>query len=239
MKPRDLEILKSLEKFKCLTRDQIAAIHFNKNARPHISANQVLKRLRRDNYITANTDRSFQQYIYFNNPSPIKLDSQKLDHYLLMNQTIIDMMQYSPITEFHFETSIPDADFIPDINVKGWLDNDWFIECQNSLYTTKQLYSKLDRYKSYFDKGYWNNEKVLIIGKVNLKFDTDDYPFKVKQVRGIEDLSDVIKRFKEVKLQEFKEKVRGGNNSTVSNNNEVSRVVKSGGKKINFVPKSG
>ncbi|MDQ1003940.1 hypothetical protein QFZ28_004340 [Neobacillus niacini] len=208
MKPRDLDIIKSLQRFKALTRDQIAALHFSNNARPHISANQVLKRLRRDNHVIANTDRSFQQYIYFNNPSPIKTDSQKLDHYLLMNQTIIDMLKYSPISEFQFETSIPNADFIPDVYVKGWLDNDWFIECQNSLYTTKQLYSKLDRYKSYFDKGYWNNERVLIIGKVNLKFEPNDYPFKVKQVRGIEDLTDTIKRYKSVKLQEFKNKMK-------------------------------
>lgn len=53
MKKRDLEILKLLEKFKCLTRDQIAFLHFSTNARPHISANNVLKRLRRDGYILA------------------------------------------------------------------------------------------------------------------------------------------------------------------------------------------
>jgi hypothetical protein len=236
MKPRDLAILKSLEKFKCLTRDQIAALHFTENARPYISANQVLKRLRRDNYITANTDRSFQQYIYFNNPSPIKTDSQKIDHYLMMNQTIINMMTYCPIVEFHFETSLPDADFIPDIIVEKWLGNDWFIECQNSLYTTKQLYSKLDKYKSYFDKGYWNNERVLIIGKINLKFDPEDYPFKVKQVSSIHDLKDTIQRFKEVKLQEFKEMVREEHKTIVSNDNEVSKVLKNG---IKYIPKSG
>lgn len=227
MKHRDLAILKSLEKFKCLTRDQIAALHFSHNARPHVSANQVLKRLRRDNYITANTDCSFQQYIYFNNPSPIKTDSQKIDHYLLMNQTIIDMMKYSSITEFHIETSITNAEFIPDIHVKGWLDNDWFIECQNSLYTTKQLYSKLDRFKVYFEKGYWNNEKVLIIGKINLKFNPDDYHFKIKQVRGIEDLSDTIKSYKEIKLKEktVQSAVIPKINDFKSNNGEIRIVL--------------
>lgn len=215
MKPRDLDILKSLQKFKALTRDQIAALHFNKNARPHISANQVLKRLRRDNYILAQTDRSFQQYIYFNNPSSIKIDSQKLDHYLLMNQTIIDMLKYSPITDFQFESSIPEADFIPDIIVKGWLDNDWFIECQNSLYTLKQLYSKLDRYKSYYEKGYWHNEKMLIIGKVNLKFDPENYPFKIKQVRGIEDLKETIKSYKELKYKQIKNEIMNNSDSAL------------------------
>jgi hypothetical protein len=225
VKTRDLLIIKSLEKFKCLSRDQISALHFSKHARPHVSANQVLKRLRRDNYITANTDRSFQQYIYFNNPSPIKMDSQKLDHYLLMNQTIIDMMKYSPISEFQFEISVPDAEFIPDIHVRGWLDNDWFIECQNSLYTTKQLYQKLDRYKSYFEKGYGNSERVLIIGKVNLKFNHEDYPFKVKQVRDIEDLRETIQKYKEVKYRQFKEKMKIENASLKSNNGEIKFVL--------------
>ncbi|MEH7548236.1 replication-relaxation family protein [Neobacillus vireti] len=216
MRKRDLEILNSLDKFKCLTRDQIAALHFSKNARPYTSANNVLKRLRRDEYITANTDRSFQQYIYFPNPSPIKTDSQKIDHHLLINQTIIDMLKHSTINEFQLETKLnEDAEFIPDIYVKGWLDSDWFIECQNSLNIIKQLYSKLDKYKLYYDKGYWNNEKVLIIGKVNLKFDPEDYPFKVKQIKSIQDLNETIKRYKEIKYTQFKETVINKSDSSL------------------------
>ncbi|MED4229480.1 hypothetical protein [Neobacillus cucumis] len=48
MRKRDLEILNSLERYKCLTRDQIAALHFSDNAKPFSSAINVLKRLRRD-----------------------------------------------------------------------------------------------------------------------------------------------------------------------------------------------
>jgi hypothetical protein len=228
MRKRDFEILKSLEKFKCLTTSQIAALHFSNNANPKITANRVLKRLRLNQVITANTDRAFQEYIYFPSNSTIKKDSQKLDHYLLMNQTIIDMLIYSSIQEYHFETTIPDADFIPDIYVKGWLSNDWFIECQNSLYTTKQLYSKLDKYKKFHEKGYWNNERVMIIGKVNLKFDPDDYPFKVRQVRVINDLKDTILKLKEIKLQEFKtsQKVIIPNSQVIkSSNGEIKFVL--------------
>lgn len=208
MKKRDLDILSSLENFKCLTTSQISALHFSKNAYPIVSANKVLKRLRLSNYITANTDRSFQEYIYFIYPSPIKTDSQKIDHYLLINQTIIDMMSYSPIREFQIETGLSDVNIIPDIRVKGWLDNDWFIECQNSVYTTNQLYNKLDKYKELYDKGHWENQRVLIVGKVNLKFDPEEYPFKVKQVRNIKELNDSIKKFKEMKYQKFKEQYK-------------------------------
>lgn len=219
MRKRDLEILNSLEKFKCLTTSQIAALHFSKNANPIVSANRVLKRLRLSNHITANTDRSFHPYIYFLNPPPIKIDSQKIDHYLLINQTILDMMSYSPISELYVENGLSDSNIIPDLHVEGWLDNNWFIECQNSIYTTKQLYNKLDKYKDYHDKGYWNEERVLIVGKVNLKFDPNDYPFKVKQIKCMADLGEVIKKFKEMKYEQMK---------------KDSRIIKSQNGKISF-----
>jgi hypothetical protein len=50
----------------------------------------------------------------------------------------------------------------------------------------------------YYEKGYWNKERLLIIGIVYLKFDPDDYLFKVKQVRCIENLSKTMQRYKEV-----------------------------------------
>ncbi|MCP3738836.1 replication-relaxation family protein [Rossellomorea sp. BNER] len=211
MRKRDLEILKSLEKFKVLTRDQIAALHFNHNANPHINANRVLKRLRDTGYIQANTDRSFHQYIYFNNPSLIKTDSQKIEHYLMIAQTYVDMLKYSQVRQFHIETLIPDFKLIPDVFAQ-WLNKNWFIECQNSLYTSKQLYKKLDKYVQYYESEEWKNKSisetcfpnVLIIGKVNLKFKSDDYPFKVKQVREIEDLSKAIEEAKRVKYKQFK-----------------------------------
>ncbi|KYD04161.1 hypothetical protein B4102_3310 [Heyndrickxia sporothermodurans] len=198
MKKRDLDILNSLEKFKCLTRDQIAALHFSKNAYPHIAANNVLKRLRRDEYITANTDRSFQQYIYFLNPPQIKTDSQKIDHFLMIAQGYIDMMKFSPLNRYEIEPKIDYATFIPDVYCR-WLDNDWFLEFQNSVYTVKQLYAKLDKYLDYYKKGYWENERVLIIGKVNMKFNPEDYPFKIKQIKSINELEDTINRFKGIK----------------------------------------
>ena len=199
MRKRDLEILSSLEKFKCLTRDQIAALHFSNNARPYISANPVLKRLRRDGYITANTDRSFQQYIYFNNPSPIKTDSQKIDHFLMINQGYIDMTKYGKVNEYEIESKLADAEFISDVRA-NWMECNWFIEFQNSLYTTKQFYDKLNKYVDYYNRGYWNNERVLIVGKINLKFDPSDYPFKIKQISCIDDLKPDIDQLREARL---------------------------------------
>ncbi|MGD6896115.1 replication-relaxation family protein [Bacillus infantis] len=236
MKKRDLEILKSLEKFKVLSSGQIAEMHFKENAYPQVTANRVLKRLRNSQHVIANTDRSFQQYLYFVNPAPIKVSSQKIDHYLMIGQGFIDMQKYSNINNYQIEPKIENADFIPDVKA-SWLDNEWYIEFQNSLYSTKQLYEKLNRYVCYYNKGLWKNERVLIVGKINMKFNPDDYPFKVKQVHSIDDLRDTIKTFKEMKYSSFKGNVRQLTKTPVSFSNTVTEpVIKSqnGGIKFSF-----
>ncbi|MEN8702453.1 replication-relaxation family protein [Bacillus infantis] len=200
MRKRDLAILESLEKFKCLTRDQLAAMHFADNANPAVTANRVLKRLRMHQYITANTDRSFQQYTYFPNPPTIKIDSQKIDHYLMIAQGFIDMNRYAAVSDYKIEPKIDGGDFIPDATC-SWLDNSWFLEFQNSLYTTKQLYSKIDKYVDYYEKGYWGKERLLIIGKVNLKLDATAYPFKIRQVQSIKELEASIVEYKRMQLK--------------------------------------
>ncbi|WP_342541066.1 hypothetical protein MHI39_08315 [Heyndrickxia sp. FSL K6-6286] len=196
MKKRDLEIIQSLEKFKCLERDQIAALHFQKNKRPHVIANGVLRRLRMAGYIQANTDRAFQQYIYFPVPSSMKINSQKIDHYLMIAQGYIDLNRMSPVTNYDIEPKIKDADFIPDV-ICEWMGKKYFIEYQNSLYTAKQMHQKINKYIDYFNKGNWNDERLLIVGKINLKFDTEDYPIKIKQVKDINELKRLVEKVKE------------------------------------------
>jgi hypothetical protein len=215
MRKRDLDIIKSLGKFKCLTRSQLEALHFNKNANPTVTANRVLKRLRDSDNITANTDRSFQEYIYFNNPSTIKTNSQKIDHFLQIAQTYIDMKKYSPVKEFIIESKINNAAFIPDVYA-DWLNRRWFIECQNSIYTVKQLYSKLDKYRDYYESGYYEElvgernpfPNVLIIGKLNLSFNPSDYLFTVRQVKSISDLHTAIEGAKKKRYKEFKAEIK-------------------------------
>ncbi|MGE8079235.1 replication-relaxation family protein [Peribacillus loiseleuriae] len=228
MRKRDLEILKSLEKFKVLSRDQIASLHFSNNARPHISANNVLKRLRRDGYILANCDRSFEQYIYFINPSPIKIDSQKIDHHLMINQGYIDMQKYGKVNTFEIESKLENADFRSDA-MANWLGCNWFIEFQNSLYSIKQLYDKINKYVEYYNNCHWKDEKLLIVGKINMKFNPNDYPFKVKQIDCIDELKLDIQAMQEKRLMEFKGKVKGNNRTPVNGSNGVAMVLKSNG----------
>ncbi|MBW7649779.1 replication-relaxation family protein [Anoxybacillus sp. ST4] len=202
MRDRDKQILAALERFKCLTRDQIAQMFFNHTKKPHTNANFVLKRLRRDGYITARTDRVFQQYVYFPNPPEIKKNSQKVDHYLLIAQIYIDMMKYDTVKQYDIEPIVDD--FIPDAFAR-WKGSRWFIEAQNSLYTTKQLEQKLQKYLAWYESGEWrytqfvNDMKpifphVLIVGKVNKKLDTSEYPFRVAQVESIDAFMKMIQK---------------------------------------------
>lgn len=202
MRDRDKQILAALERFKCLSRDQIASMFFNHTKKPHTNANFVLKRLRRDGYITANTDKSFHQYIYFSNPPEIKKNSQKVDHYLLIAQIYIDMMKYDTVKQYDIEPIVDD--FIPDAFAR-WKGSRWFIEAQNSLYTTKQLEQKLKKYVDWYESGEWrytqfvNDLKpifphVLIVGKVNKKLDTSEYPFRVAQVESIDAFMKMIQK---------------------------------------------
>lgn len=196
MRKRDLDILASLDKFKVLTSNQLAVLHFSSNSNPTQSCNRVLKRLRTSGYIQANTDRAFHPYLYFLNPSPIKTNSQKIDHYLLIAQTYIDMKKYADVQQFLLERKLEHADFIPDAFV-DWLGKKWFVECQNSLYTTNQLYNKLDKYVRFYEKGYMDPfPNVLIIGKQNLLFKDKSYPFIVRQIQSMDDLKESIDKMK-------------------------------------------
>ncbi|MGG3210934.1 replication-relaxation family protein [Geobacillus stearothermophilus] len=194
MRERDKAIIETLEKFKCLTRDQIAQLFFRHTKKPHTNANFVLKRLRRDGYITARTDKAFQQYVYFPNPPSIKKNSQKVDHYLLIAQVYIDMMKYDTVKQYDIEPIVDD--FIPDAFAR-WKGSRWFIEAQNSLYTSKQLEQKLQKYVEWYKSDEWrkspfvNQNKpifphVLIVGKINKKLNASEYPFRVAQVESID-----------------------------------------------------
>ena len=199
MRKRDLDILASLEKFKVLDSKMIAELHFYNLANPIQTANRVLKRLRTDGYIVANTDNRFSPYLYFLNPSPIKIDSQKLDHYLLIANTFIDMNKYGKVSSFEVERKPEHAQFIPD-GFAEWLGKKWFIECQNSLYTANMLYKKIDKYVSFYEQGFLNPfPNVLIIGKQNLQFQSNDYPFKISCVKSIHDLKSSIEKAKQKK----------------------------------------
>lgn len=214
MRQRDLQILDSLDKFRCLTSSQIASLHFSNNANPKISCNRVLKRLTDTGYVTRNTNRSFQDYIYFLNPAPIKKDSQKIDHYLTIADGYLSCLSYGNVDRYDVEEKIIGTKFRADA-LCLWMDNYWFFEFQCSTYSAGDLHKKIGLYLDFYHSNEWKDllgistfPNVLIIGKTNLKFDPSEYPFKVTQIKSFADLELSIKAYQSRKLDRIRKEVK-------------------------------
>lgn len=145
---RDKQILYDLERFRCLSRDDIADLYFSHTKHPITQANLVLKRLRRDKYITASTER--RKYIYFPADKHIKKDSQKVNHFLAIADFYKQIRKIDEPKRFIVEPKYGGKGAVePDIFMI-WAGNPWLIEVQRTIYSEKQMKEKLDRYESYF-----------------------------------------------------------------------------------------
>ncbi|MGF9946105.1 replication-relaxation family protein [Priestia megaterium] len=153
LKSRDKKILEALELFRCMKRDQIKELFFKNLKNPITATNIVLKRLRRDGYIEAKT--SVQPYIYFLNPSTVKKESQKLNHYLSIVDFYIQLCEFQVPTEFQVEKRYGNSFMQPDIFME-WNKKLFFVEIQRSRYTTEIMDEKIQRYIDYFNYKGWN-----------------------------------------------------------------------------------
>lgn len=153
LKSRDKKILEALELFRCMKRDQIKELFFKDLKNPITATNIVLKRLRRDGYIEAKT--SVQPYIYFLNPSTVKKESQKLNHYLSIVDFYIQLCEFQVPTEFQVEKRYGNRFMQPDIFME-WNKKLFFVEIQRSRYTTEIMDEKIQRYIDYFNYKGWN-----------------------------------------------------------------------------------
>ncbi|MDZ3953398.1 replication-relaxation family protein [Bacillus thuringiensis] len=140
---RDRKILEALQLFRCMSRDQIATLYFRHVKNPITAANYVLKRLRRDQYIDVNMER--KPYVYLLNPSTVKKNSQKIDHYLKIVDFYIDLCQYEEPIIFEVEKRHGPTFMQPDI-FTVWRGKAFFVEIQNSRYTTALMQEKIQRY---------------------------------------------------------------------------------------------
>ena len=70
MKNRDKAIIKDLQRFRCMSRDDIIDLHFQGLKKAVTCCNTVMKRLRRDGSVDANVSQ--RPYIYF----PTEYDSK-------------------------------------------------------------------------------------------------------------------------------------------------------------------
>lgn len=152
MTERDKAIIADLERFRCLTRDDVAELHFSAAKNPAKEANEVLLRLRRDGRIGVSKER--RMYVYFPVPS-IKKDSAKLGHFLAIAGFYRELCRHQRPYRFDVEPKLggkglpePDAFVI-------WRGAPWYVEIQRSIYSERQWAEKLNRYEKYYLGGEW------------------------------------------------------------------------------------
>lgn len=186
MRPRDKDIIKNLERFSCMSRDQIANIHFKDLKYPVSAANSVLKRLVLHKQIEV-SDR-FSPYVYFPSATKQKKDSQKIPHSLKIVDVYIELRQYEEptylVVEPRYTKDQKYAD--PDLLVifKG---APFFIEVQNSRYSNKLFEKKIEYYDRLYlskevEKDVWQPKdkkyfpSLLIISDTRYNVSSNHYP---------------------------------------------------------------
>lgn len=189
MNERDKAIVRDLERFRCLTRDDVAELHFSKVKNPITQANMVLKRLRRDDVITCATDR--RKYIYFPTPG-IKKDSAKIGHFLAIVDFYKQIRKVEAPRVFEVEPKVGGKG-LPEPDVFTiWKGAPWFVEIQRSTFTDKVMQEKMNRYEQYYLSGEWEQESwqpagkklfpyVWIIGAGGGKYKVERRSFRVFQ----------------------------------------------------------
>lgn len=203
MKKRDMDIIKDLQRFRCLTRNEIIDLHFAGLKNPITSANTVLKRLSRDGYIEVSNNQ--QPYIYFPSPSSIKKDSAKIPHFLAIAQFYLSLLIFEPPKEFIVEPKYEKGNMEPDAFMI-WRKAPFFVEIQRSIYSKKVMDVKFSRYEAYFSSRKWEEEcwqpkdrkvfpRVLII--TDTKYETSTHSqIRYLQVQNVQQFIDMKREIK-------------------------------------------
>ncbi|GGH85117.1 hypothetical protein JOD43_003918 [Pullulanibacillus pueri] len=204
MRKRDKAIIADLERFRVMSRDQIASIHFGNLSKPATSANLVLKRLRDRGYIDAITTE--QPYLYKSAGSRLKPDSQKIPHYLAICNVYNTLIHNVAVQRFDVEVKYDKGDIEPDA-LAVFAGTPFYIEVQLSAsYSKREFDAKLKRYEAFKREGKWKyaewqakNKKtfpyIVIVSKK--RYDTSAFRgLPVIQVREISELVAMVKRKK-------------------------------------------
>ncbi|MFB6800837.1 hypothetical protein ACFCVU_06430 [Peribacillus butanolivorans] len=179
---RDKAIIKTLDKFRVMDRDSIAELFFAGLKNPKYAANNVLLRLLRDGEIQRST--AFIPYCYFGPNVQMKQQSHKIGHFLAILNVYKEMVKLGELESFLVEPKYgrkKDGCCEPDISAR-FRKTPFFIEVQKTVYSTKQMDEKLDRYFQLYESGFIEKPfpHVLILSDQRYAID-ENYPFKVFQ----------------------------------------------------------
>lgn len=207
MKKRDLEILKDLERFRVMSRDDIVNLHFSHLKNPITNANGVLKRLVRDSQIEVSTD--FRPFVYFPAGSTMKKNSTKIPHFLEIVNVYRQLKRFSDPKMFIVEPKYKKGLAEPDVFMifKG---TPFFVEIQRNTYSQNVMDNKIKRYESLKDSGILANEPwqredktvfPFIIMITDTRYEINSNSIRVFQVPSI---LDFMKSSQKKSIQEVK-----------------------------------
>ncbi|WP_309411863.1 replication-relaxation family protein [Bacillus cereus] len=198
MKNRDKAIVKDLQRFRCMSRDDIINLHFQGLKKAVTCCNTVMKQLRRDGSVDTNVSQ--QPYIYFPQPSTIRKTSQKIPHFLAIVDVYKQLLQYEKPKLFKVEPKYGKEYMEPDV-FTIWRQSPFFIEVQNLVYSKKVMQEKVNRYECYFHSFEWQQEpwqpkkskyfpSLLII--TDTQYDIYSLNFRIFQTKSIHDFMNQI-----------------------------------------------
>ncbi|USK70201.1 replication-relaxation family protein [Peribacillus asahii] len=214
MKERDRAIIADLARFRVLTRDQIASLHFANVKNPITAANSTLLRLYRQGLI----DRSanYQPYLYFPSDGSIKKDSAKVPHFLTIADAYLELCRHAKPSHFvvepKYEKGLAEADCF--MIIKG---SPLFLEVQRSTYSEKVMADKIARYEALYDSGIIQREawqpvsrKVFpaVLVLTQTRYAVSGSRFPIIQAASIEDFMRSMQVPKPVKDERKPEGVR-------------------------------
>ncbi|CAM5794792.1 hypothetical protein [Brevibacillus borstelensis] len=194
MRARDRAILRDLERFRCLSRDDVIKLHFSGVRDGVNAANRVLRRLRDRGEIEVITSQV--PYVYAVKPSPIKRDSQKIPHYLEIVAVYHQMAQLRKPDVF-----VPEPKYgkgLPEPDIFAHWGKPLFIEVQRNQFTPSVWTDKFARYRTLYHRGdllreSWQNKVAPVFPWLIILTDyripvPDGLPFLVFQSKTITDL---------------------------------------------------
>ncbi|WP_225230804.1 hypothetical protein [Cytobacillus stercorigallinarum] len=194
-----------------MDRDSIAELHFSDVKNPAHSANNVLLRLLRDGHIMRSN--LFVPYVYYSSDSQMKRNSQKINHFLSILNVYKELRRLGKLTAFMVEPKyLPKSQGAePDIFCQ-YRGTNFFVEVQRTLYSSKQIKEKLERYVSLFNSGILDPFPHLLILS-DQRYDIEgEYPFHIFQAESftifLESLKSRNKSVKAIKSDGIKIRVQ-------------------------------
>jgi len=191
MSKRDKQIIADLERFRCMSRNDIIDLYFSHLKNPVTNANTVLKRLVRDKQIEVS--RSFSPFVYFPAGSIVKRNSTKIPHFLKIVEVHKPIKHYyTPhdfIVEPKFDKGLAEPDALTVI--KG---TPFFIEVQRNLYSQKVMDQKIKRYEALKYSDEFNEAKFpFVIMVTDSRYEINSDAITVFQVASIDEFMNNLK----------------------------------------------